>query len=62
MFDRFVVDGLFNGIAAWTFGIGSSLRNVQTGRTRQYVVAIVVSTLVLFVLITFFWNFAQASG
>ena len=62
LFDRFIVDGVFNGIAAWTYGIGSSLRNVQTGRARQYVVTIVVGTLVLFVLITFFWNYAQAAG
>jgi NADH:ubiquinone oxidoreductase subunit 5 (subunit L)/multisubunit Na+/H+ antiporter MnhA subunit len=62
LFDKLIVDGLYNGIAAWTYGIGSSLRNVQTGRTRQYVVSIVVGTLVLFVLITFFWNFSQAAG
>ncbi|MCG8587441.1 MAG: NADH-quinone oxidoreductase subunit L, partial [Pirellulales bacterium] len=61
LFDRFIVDGLFNGIASWTYGIGSSFRNVQTGRTRQYVVSIVVGTLVLFVLITFFWSFSQAA-
>ena len=62
LFDRFIVDGVFNGVASWTYGIAASLRGLQSGRIRQYVVTIVVGTLVLFVLITFFWNLSQAAA
>ena len=55
--DQYVVDGL-GRVVSWMGAVG---RKVQTGRVRQYVVMIIVSTLVLFVLITFFWNFTQAA-
>jgi NADH-quinone oxidoreductase subunit L len=53
--DQRVVDGLVNRIASWTFAVGRSLRSVQTGRLRQYVMFLVLAAVALFVLISF-WN------
>jgi NADH-quinone oxidoreductase subunit L len=52
--DRYFVDGLVNVIARWTFSTGVALRGVQTGRLRQYVMFIVVGTVALFVMISFY--------
>jgi hypothetical protein len=57
---RMFVDGLANITARWTYAIGLSLRNVQTGRIRQYVMLIVVGTVALFILTSFFWSYSQA--
>jgi NADH-quinone oxidoreductase subunit L len=57
--DRLLVDGLVNLTADWIRSGGYWLRNVQTGKLRQYVVFIVVGTVVLFVLISF-WTQASA--
>jgi NADH:ubiquinone oxidoreductase subunit 5 (subunit L)/multisubunit Na+/H+ antiporter MnhA subunit len=54
--DRTIVDGLANLSANWTYTIGLSLRGMQTGRLRQYVMFIVVGTIAIFILISFFWN------
>jgi NADH:ubiquinone oxidoreductase subunit 5 (subunit L)/multisubunit Na+/H+ antiporter MnhA subunit len=54
--DRTLVDGLINLFANWTYALGLSLRTVQTGRLRQYVMFIVVGTIAIFILISFFWN------
>ncbi len=54
--DRAIVDGSVNLAALWTYDLGLSLRRVQTGRLRQYVMFIVVGTLAIFVLISFLWN------
>ncbi|MBS0209117.1 MAG: NADH-quinone oxidoreductase subunit L [Planctomycetes bacterium] len=51
LIDRHFVDGLVNITAHWTYSIGRSLRNIQTGKLRQYVMLIVVGTVVLAVLI-----------
>jgi len=51
--DRYVVDGLINRLADWTYSFGLTLRNVQTGRLREYVMLIAVGTVALFVLATF---------
>ncbi|MBX9790770.1 MAG: NADH-quinone oxidoreductase subunit L [Pirellulales bacterium] len=51
--DRYLVDGLINRLADWTYGFGLYLRNVQTGRLREYVMLIAVGTVALFVLATF---------
>jgi NADH-quinone oxidoreductase subunit L len=53
-FDRLFVDGLVNVFGRWTHGIGLSLRSVQTGRIRQYVMFVVLFTIVLFMLLTLF--------
>ncbi len=39
-FDESIIDGFVNSIGQKTFAIGRSLRVVQTGRLRQYVMFI----------------------
>jgi NADH-quinone oxidoreductase subunit L len=60
MIDRYLVDGLVNVMASWIFSFGLALRNVQTGNLRQYVMFIVVGTVGLFVLVSFYWSYAYA--
>jgi NADH-quinone oxidoreductase subunit L len=50
-FDEGVVDGLVNLVGNSTYSLGTTLRNVQTGRIRQYVTFIAVSVVTLFVLL-----------
>ena len=57
--DRFVIDNTVDGVAARTWDLGLSLRSVQTGRLRQYVMFIVVGTVVLFVIASV-WRYASA--
>ncbi|HVP59101.1 MAG TPA: NADH-quinone oxidoreductase subunit L [Myxococcaceae bacterium] len=45
--DRYLVDGLMNGLGWGTLEAGQALRPVQTGRTRDYALAVVVGALVL---------------
>ncbi len=52
--DRTFVDGPINLFARWTYSFGRSLREIQTGRLRQYVLFIVVATVAIFVLLSFF--------
>jgi len=47
-FDETMVDGLVNLVGTVTFSIGSSLKVVQTGRLRQYIMWIGVGVVVLF--------------
>ena len=54
--DRGIVDSIANLSATWTYSLGTSLRTVQTGRIRQYVLFIVVGAIAIFVLISFFWS------
>jgi NADH-quinone oxidoreductase subunit L len=54
--DRSIVDGLVNLMAGWTYSIGLSLRAVQTGRLRQYVMFIVIGAIAIFALVSFFWS------
>ncbi len=56
MIDRYLVDGFVNLAAAWTYSLGTSLRGLQTGKLRQYVMLIVIGTVALTILI----NFASA--
>jgi NADH-quinone oxidoreductase subunit L len=60
--DRTIVDGIANTLAAWTYAIGLSARQVQTGRLRQYVMFIVIGAVAIFVLISFFWSTSLARG
>jgi NADH-quinone oxidoreductase subunit L len=53
--DRTFVDGLVNLVAAWIYSLGIWLRRFQTGHLRQYVTFIVVGTVALFVIISF-WS------
>ena len=50
LIDDYVVDGFVNRLAAATYSAGLGLRTVQTGRLRQYVVALAVASIVLFAL------------
>jgi NADH-quinone oxidoreductase subunit L len=51
--DQTFVDGTVNWVARCTHSVGLALRNVQTGRIRQYVVLIVVGTVAMFVIASF---------
>ena len=54
-FDESVIDGLVNLLGNTVYKIGDSVRNIQTGRLRQYVMFIAVGVLVMFMLLfTFF--------
>ena len=57
--DRFIIDNGVDTVAAKTWDLGLALRTVQTGRLRQYVMFIVVGTIVIF-LIASVWRFAVA--
>jgi len=48
--DRYLVDGLMNGVGFGTLETGQALRPVQTGRTRDYALAVVVGAVLLLVL------------
>jgi NADH-quinone oxidoreductase subunit L len=61
-FDRTVVDGLVNATATTTWNAGLKLRGIQTGRLRQYVMFIVVGTVVIFVLATLLFRSGGAVG
>ncbi|QDU28479.1 NADH-quinone oxidoreductase subunit L [Anatilimnocola aggregata] len=54
--DRGIVDGSINIFAGWTYSTGLSLRSMQTGHLRQYVMFIIVGAIAIFVLISFFWT------
>ncbi len=54
--DRTIVDGFFNRVADVAYAVGLSLRRVQVGQLRQYVMFIVLGTIIIFLLISFFWN------
>jgi len=51
-FDATVVDGTVDTFASGTWSLGLWLRKIQTGSLRQYVVFIVVATVLMFVVIT----------
>jgi NADH-quinone oxidoreductase subunit L len=60
--DRWFIDNSVNTFAEKTWDAGLALRAVQTGKLRQYVMFIVVCTIVLFVVASLWWNFAIAGG
>jgi NADH-quinone oxidoreductase subunit L len=51
LFDEAVVDGLVNMIGNSTWAVGDSLKVIQTGRLRQYVMFIVVGVVALFAIL-----------
>jgi NADH-quinone oxidoreductase subunit L len=57
--DRWIIDNFVDWFAEKTWNLGLTLRSVQTGRLRQYVMFIVVCTIVLFVVASL-WRFAIA--
>ena len=54
--DRTIVDGFVNNLASFTFRSGVSLRSVQTGSLRQYIMFIGAGTVAVFALASFFWG------
>jgi len=60
LIDRYLVDGAVNTTAGWLYGLGRWFHGVETGKLRQYVMFIVVGTVGLFVLITFYLNSTYA--
>jgi len=58
--DRFLIDGFVDGLARVTYVVGLWFRNMQSGNLRQYVMWIAVGTVALFLLISFYWNWALA--
>jgi NADH:ubiquinone oxidoreductase subunit 5 (subunit L)/multisubunit Na+/H+ antiporter MnhA subunit len=48
--DRYLVDGVMNGLGYGTLEAGQAVRPVQTGRTRDYALAVVVGALLLMML------------
>ncbi len=59
LIDRYFIDGAVNWTARRTYALGLNLRSVETGKLRQYVMFIVVGTVALFMLITF-WSSSHA--
>ncbi|MEZ6058486.1 MAG: NADH-quinone oxidoreductase subunit L [Planctomycetaceae bacterium] len=55
VFDEQVVDRLVNVVGNTTFATAMSLRNIQTGRLRQYVMFIAAGVVCLFVLLFVFF-------
>jgi NADH-quinone oxidoreductase subunit L len=62
LIDRYGVDWAVNAVGRWTYSAGYSLKQVQTGKLRQYVTFIVIGTVVIFVLVSFFRNFGWAAN
>ena len=58
--DRWIIDNIVDTFAEKTWDFGLSLRSMQTGRLRQYVMFIVVGTVVLFVVASLWWKYAVA--
>jgi NADH:ubiquinone oxidoreductase subunit 5 (subunit L)/multisubunit Na+/H+ antiporter MnhA subunit len=54
--DQVAVDGFVNLFAAWTYNLAVTLRQVQTGRIRQYVMFIVLGAIAVFVVVFLFWS------
>ena len=54
--DRYLIDNGVDTFAEKTWDFGLWLRTLQTGRLRQYVMFIVVGTIVLFVVASLWWR------
>ena len=60
--DQIIVDGSVNLIARWIYQTGVSLRRIQTGGLRQYVLFIVIAAIAVFVLVSFMWDPVSIAG
>ncbi len=54
--DKMTIDALVDGVAHWTYRVGLSLRAVQTGSLRQYVLFLAIGVIAVFLIISFFWS------
>ena len=54
--DQKIIDALVDSLAHRTYRIGLSLRAVQTGSLRQYVLFLAVGLIAIFLIISFFWS------
>jgi NADH:ubiquinone oxidoreductase subunit 5 (subunit L)/multisubunit Na+/H+ antiporter MnhA subunit len=52
--DRTLIDGLVDRFAGWTYQVGLSLRGLQTGSLRQYVLFLVLGIIAVFLISSFF--------
>jgi NADH-quinone oxidoreductase subunit L len=57
--DKFFIDKTVDTVAEKTWNLGLSLRSLQTGQLRQYVMFIVVCTIALFIIASL-WQLAIA--
>ncbi len=53
LFDIYVVDGIVNGLAAITKGLGCGIRYSQTGRMQTYALVFFMAVLVITVILAF---------
>jgi NADH-quinone oxidoreductase subunit L len=53
--DRWIIDNFVDTFAEKTWDVALSMRSIQTGRLRQYVMFIVVGTVVIFVVASLWW-------
>jgi len=60
--DQIIVDGSVNLMAHWIYQTGVSLRRIQTGSLRQYVLFIVIAAIAVFVLVSFMWDPVSIAG
>jgi NADH-quinone oxidoreductase subunit L len=60
--DQIIVDGSVNLMARWIYQVGVSLRRIQTGSLRQYVLFIVIAAIAVFVLVSFMWAPVSIAG
>ncbi len=56
LLDKKTIDALGDALAQRTYRLGLSLRSVQTGSLRQYVLFLVVGLIAVFLIISFFWS------
>lgn len=59
--DGFVIDGFVDWLGRTVYRAGTSLRRIQTGNLRQYVLFIVIGAVAIFVFVSFMWDPAAAS-
>ncbi len=62
LIDRHGVDWAVNAVGRWTYSAGHSLKQVQTGKLRQYVTFIVIGTVAILVLVSFFRSLGWAAN
>ncbi len=59
-FDKGVVDGFVNVLADVTIRTGSRLRRIQTGSLRSYILFLILATVAIFAVLSYFISVAAA--